>query len=168
MNSTIAKRTVLWAALSPLILLVLVIAIPIILIRTVYEFFRGLWLRSMFQRKWGSKGKNILLVYSESPNWQDYIEREIVPKVARHAVLLNYSKRAEWRSDKPLEAKVWEHWCGGKEYNPIAILVPERGQIRTIPFYQAFKDFIHGKSFLLRQKEKELFDFAAKNTADPA
>lgn len=160
-----AKKTAIWILLSPLILLIVLFALPCLALFGVFNFLRGVWLRFRFQRKWGRSGKSILFVYSESPNWQDYIENEILPKLTPHAITLNYSKRAEWDRDKPLEAKVWEQWCGSREINPIAILIPNRGNVKTIAFYQAFRDFKHGKDRLLRQKERELLDWVAQISA---
>ncbi len=160
-----AKKVAIWIVLSPLVLLILIIALPYLALCGVFNQLRGTWLRSRFRRKWGRTGKTILFVYSESPNWQDYIEKEILPRISPHAITLNYSKRADWKRGKPLEAKVWEQWCGGREFNPVAILVPNRGKVRTIAFYQAFRDFKHGKDRLLREKEEELLDWVAQINA---
>ncbi len=146
----------------PLFLLMFAVALPCLALYTVFNFFKGIWLRFRFRRRWGKNGKSILFVYSESPNWQQYIEREILPELAPHTVLLNYSKRHEWARKMPLEAKIWEHWTGGRDYNPVAILIPKRGKITTIPFYTAFRDFKHGKDKLLREKERELKDWIAR------
>jgi hypothetical protein len=158
----VVTNIAMWVALPPLILLILAIVVPCLVLYGVFNFFRGHWLRIRFQRKWGRKGKSILFVYSESPNWQSYIEREILPVLSPHAITLNYSKRAEWKTNKPLEAKIWEQWRGDREFNPVAILIPDRGKVRTIEFFQAFRDFKHGRDLLLRQKEAELLDWVAQ------
>lgn len=160
-----AREIAIRVALSPLIALVLTVALPYLVAYGVFNYFRGLWLRRRFRQKWGPEGKSVLFVYSESPNWQGYIEREILPKLSPHAILLNYSRRAEWKSNKPLEAKIWEQWSGDREFNPIAIVLPDRGKVKTIRFYQAFRDFKHGKDRLLRQKEDELFDCVSQINA---
>lgn len=160
-----ARHVLVWVIVLPLIALSLIVALPFLALYGVFNVLRGLWLRARFRRKWQREGKSILFVYSESPNWQDYIEHAILPKLSPHAISLNYSRRAEWKKNKPLEAKIWEHWAGKREFNPIAIMLPDRGKVKTIPFYQAFRDLKHGKDHLLRQKEEELFDYVSQINA---
>ena len=118
---------------------------------------KRLWLNIRFRVKWGKKGKNILFVYSESPNWQQYIETNIVPRIDKKAVLLNWSKRSEWKNKKPLEAKILEHWGGEREFNPLAVVFMPKGMVKVIRFHKAFKDYKHGKEALLSNKEAELY-----------
>ena len=162
MTRVTGKELLKWAAFFPLALLFLLIVLPCLAAYSVFNLLRGFYLRTKFRRKWGPEGKSILFVYSESPNWQSYIEREILPKLSPHAISLNYSKRADWKVKKPLEAKIWAQWAGDRDFNPIAIVIPDRGKVRTIPFYRAFRDFKHGKDGLLRQREEELFDCVAQ------
>jgi len=37
-------------------------------------------------------GRDILLVYSDSPIWHDYIEERILPHLGERAVVLNWSQ----------------------------------------------------------------------------
>ncbi len=158
-----AKDVAILVVLSPLIAVALMVFLPYLAVNGVFNFCKGYWLRMRFRKKWGPEGKNILFVYSESPNWKDYIEREIIPKLSPYAVYLNYSKRAEWKHKKPLEAKIWKQWGGVREFNPMAIVIPDRGKIKTVRFYQAFRDYKHGKDHLLRQKEGELYNLISQN-----
>ncbi len=144
-----------------LIALAVVAILPFLGLYAVFRLVRGLWLRARFVGKWRKDGKRVLLVYSDSPNWQRYIEQALLPKVAPHAVTLNYSRRGEWKHSKPLEAKVWSHWAGEREFNPMAIFFPRLRRVRIIRFYQAFRDLKHGNDRLLRQKERELFDLVS-------
>ncbi len=146
----------------PFVVLVFGILLPYLAIFLMFNYCREYWLRIRFQKKWRSEGKVILFVYSESPNWEDYIEQEIMPKLSHCAVFLNYSRRAEWKNKMPLEAKIWEQWGGSREFNPIAIVLPDRGKVETIRFYRAFRNFKHGEDGLLRQKEAELFSLVSR------
>ncbi len=158
-----AKDVATLVVLSPLIAVALMVFLPYLAVNGVFNFCKGCWLRMRFQIKWGSKGKNTLFVYSESPNWKDYIEREIIPKLSPYAVSLNYSRCAEWKHKKPLEAKIWKHWGGAREFNPMAVVIPDRGKVKTVRFHQAFRDYKHGKDHLLRQKEAELYNLISQN-----
>jgi hypothetical protein len=82
MTSKRASDFAIWVVLSPLIALVIAVALPFFAAYGVFNLCRGFWLRTSFRRKWGPEGKSILFVYSESPNWQAYIERELLPKLA--------------------------------------------------------------------------------------
>ena len=135
----------------------LVLLLPLILLVLLFEWAHGRWLRWSFQRKWGARGKFMIFVYSESPNWEQYIEEHILPRVRPSAVILNWSKRSEWKKSPPVEVKVFRHFGGGREFNPMAILLPRHGKIRTVRFWQAFRDFKHGKDHMLRAAEAELF-----------
>jgi hypothetical protein len=121
---------------------------------------RGLWLRFRWQRTYGRHGKRILVVYSESPIWHDYIHENWFPLLKDVAVILDWSERSKWRQPAPLEIKIFRHWGGQREFNPLAVLIPVRGKVRTIRFWQAFKDFKHGNSQALHEAETEMFEFA--------
>ncbi|PID57494.1 hypothetical protein CSB45_06590 [candidate division KSB3 bacterium] len=145
--------------LAPVVFLLLIPLLPLFILYGVYQFFNGLWLSYKFRKQYASEGKYILFVYSESPNWQEYIETNIVPVLEGKTVFLNWSKRAEWRKRKPIEAKILFHWGGDTEFNPMAIIFAKRWRIKTVRFHQAFKHYKHGKDKLLREKEEELYAY---------
>jgi hypothetical protein len=47
-------------------------------------------------------------------------------------------------------------WAGDHEFNPLAIVIPADGSVRVIRFWQAFRDYKHGKHRTLRAAEAEL------------
>ena len=149
--------------LAPVILLLVIVALPFLAIYGFWRFFEGLWLNYRFRNRYASDGKHILFVYSESPNWQEYIEKNIVPCIEKKAVLLNWSKRSEWRKRKPLEARALFHWGGDSEFNPIAIVFLSGWKVQTIRFHQAFRDYKHGKTKLLKAREEELYAYLEPN-----
>ena len=111
-------------------------------------------------------GKRGILVYSNSPNWQQYIEQNWLPRIGSQFVLLNWSNRSKWPVEAPFEARVFRRFAGDREFNPLAIifrarpigmLAPNTRNTVVIPFFQAFRDFRHGKGSLLHAKEAELF-----------
>lgn len=162
MSKKRATDVIKLVGLFPFVVLVLGVLLPCLAIYIVFDYCRGCWLRRRFRKRWGSEGKFILFVYSESLNLEDHIKKIIFPKLSHCAVLLNYSRRNEWKSKKPLEAKIWEQWGSDMEFNTMAIVLPERGKIKTVRSYQAFRDFKHGKDGLLRQKEAELFSLVSQ------
>ena len=115
------------------------------------------WLTFHFWQRHGKHGRFILFVYSDSPNWKDYIEANILPRIESHAFTLNWSKRKEWQRINPFEAKVFHHWAGDKEFNPMALVFSPGGKVQDVRFWRAFRDFKHGKEGLLKQSERLLF-----------
>jgi hypothetical protein len=83
---------------------------------------------------------------------------------------LNWSERAQWNWKKPpLEVQVFKHWSSvkkyyeegklclsGTEYNPLAIVFGS-GRPKVFMFWQAFKDYKHGKIQTLHKIESEFF-----------
>ncbi len=156
-----AFKAALLTLISPLVVVLLILCVLGLLafwfLRCIGIFFYGAWLRFRFVQRWKPENKHILFVHSESPNWEQYIEDNITPVVREQAVFLNWSKRSEWKNGKPLEAKILYHWGGEFEFNPMAIVFVRGRKVKTIRFLQAFRDYKHGKSLLLRQQETELF-----------
>src|SRR5262245_29677290 len=65
-----------------------------------------------FRARWVGQGKDLLLVYSNSPNWQAYIEAEWLPRWGHRAVVLNWSQRSNWRRPFPAEVLLFRAFSG--------------------------------------------------------
>ena len=100
----------------------------------------------------------ILFVYSDSSNWKDYIETNILPRIQAHSIILNWSKRREWESRMRLETKLFNQWAGPGEFIPVAILFSLTGNVRTFRLWQISRDSKHGKGSPSREAEQALFD----------
>lgn len=98
-------------------------------------------------------GRDLLLVYTDSPHWKEYIESKWVARWRGRTVTLNRSH--PWSRKQP-EAALWLAVAGITDHTPMAIVVPPRGKIRVITFFAAFRDFKHGKEQRLRAAEQEL------------
>ena len=118
---------------------------------------RHLWRRTRavrdFRSAYGSQGKDLLIVLTNSPHWQPYIEREWMPRWGGRAVVLNRS--LPWRRDSP-EARLWDAVKGSEQHTPLAVVVPRSGSIRVVRFFKAFRDHKHGKDPGLRRQEEIL------------
>lgn len=113
---------------------------------------RGVAVRR-FRERYGGEGKDLLLVYTASPHWQDYIEREWLPRWGARAVVLNRSQPWDGNS---AEALLWFAYRTGREHTPLAVVVPRRGRARVVRFFKAFRDNKHGKPAALQAREREL------------
>lgn len=143
-------------ALLAVVLPFLFLALPFLAIGAWLDRRKRRRLQREFHARWGSSGKRLLLVYSDSPHWQTYIETHWLSRIDRIAVVLNWSERNRWAEQHPFEAEVFRTWAGGTEFNPVAIVIPERGPVQVIRFWQAFRDYKHGKDRALRAAEAEL------------
>jgi len=159
-----------------LILAVVIVFLPLILLIAVIIgvawLLWGAWLGLRVRWQWYPKGKHLLFVYSDSPNWKDYIKANILPRIQERAVVINWSERSRWDwKQKPLEVQVFRHWAGvsrysfkgrvkwdGDEFNPIAITFIPWWKRKVFKFWQPFKDFKHGKERPLKQLEAQLFE----------
>lgn len=129
-------------------------------------------------RRW--PGRHGLLVYSNSPHWQTYIETQWLPRLGDRVVVLNWSERTAWNARHPFEAQVFRRFGGNnplavifvkpppgatfhawllgiRRLDPVHILAPYVSDVKVIRFWQAFRDFKHGKDRALRAAEHELF-----------
>ena len=148
---------VLGLLMLPLLLVVLILALPFVAVGGLLDKRRRLRLRRQFEAKWAATEKRGLLVYSESPNWQAYIEEQWLPRLDGRLVVLNWSERRQWPERHPLEGEIARRHLGDREFNPAAILFPVGAETRVVRFWQPFRDFKHGRDGALRAAEAELF-----------
>lgn len=106
-----------------------------------------------FRRVYGATGRDLLIVYTDSPHWAPHIESKWLPRWGERAVVLNRSR--PWRYEQP-EARLWSVLGGSLEHTPLAVVVPQTGRVRVIRFWHAFRDHKHGKPGRLMAAEKEL------------
>ena len=98
-------------------------------------------------------GKDVLVVYTDSPHWKEYIETRWLPRWGDRAIAFDRSK--PWREDQ-VEARLWRAVAGMAEHTPVVIVVPARGKVQIVRFWLAFRDFKHGKDKRLREAEARL------------
>lgn len=148
-------------------LLLLAAAVWLICAAVTYPFrlLYGEWLKLRFWRRHGRRGRFVLFVYSDSPNWKDYAESDILPRVAPHAVTLNWSRRREWGRTHPFEARVFRRWAGEREFNPLALIIRPGRPVKVLRFWRAFRDFKHGEDAALRETQNALFGEVEKYRA---
>ncbi|HYL78324.1 MAG TPA: hypothetical protein VEU96_29305 [Bryobacteraceae bacterium] len=110
-----------------------------------------------FRAVWQAQGKDLLLVYSNSPNWKHYVEEKWLPRWGNRAVVLNWSERQNWQRERRPEVALFRVFAGDREFNPLGIVVPQKGRsARVFRFWHAFREYRHGKDRLLRAAEAQL------------
>ena len=122
------------------------------LLLVLWQRDRAVGLVRAFRRTFGAH-KDFLLVYTESPHWQPYIEQHWLPKWGARMVLFNRSR--PWSKDQ-VEARLWQSVRWDREHTPLAIIVPRRGLPQSVELYSAFREFKHGKPERLRRAEARI------------
>ena len=154
---------------------------PLIVPWLIWDRHREGTLRRRIIARYGPQCRGIL-VYSNSPNWQEYIEAHWLPRIGDRLAILNWSERSTWHERYPLEAMLVKS-LGDREFNPAAIiltsqpiasllaswwhallhldavriLVPRAPSKDVVRFFQAFRDYKHGKHHTLRAAEDRMW-----------
>lgn len=101
-------------------------------------------------------GKDLLLVYTDSPHWAPYIEDKWLPRWGARAVALNRSR--PWSPDRP-EVALWRALIRQyDEHTPLAVVLPRHGPPKVVRLFKAFRDHKHGRGQRLKAAERELED----------
>jgi len=132
---------------------VLIVLLPCLLI--AYLIFTAFLYLSIWAF-WSTRGIRLLYVYSNSPDWQEHIENEVLPKLPAGTIVLNWSERSRWKR-LGLPSIVFRHFGGSREFNPMAVIIRPVRRARVFRFHQAFKDLKHGKREPLAKIESEFF-----------
>lgn len=103
-----------------------------------------------------------LLIYSNSPNWQAYVEEHWIPKLGNQVAVLNWSERATW--PKSLDVRIfWYFGHQDENFNPIVIGFRGLRYPLIFRFYHAFRDAKHGRAESLHDLEQEMFALFASS-----
>ena len=105
---------------------------------------------------WNTRGKDILFVYSDSPIWQEYVETQILPRIASRAVILNWSQRKKWRLS--FARFVFINFGGYRAFNPLGVVFHPWCKGKVFRFWQPFRDYKHGNTAALEKMQKEFFE----------
>ena len=139
-----------------LALLLFILFLPFIIVAVVCYFLAGLILHFAIWFCWCLRGRYVLLVYSDSPIWRDYVQDEILPRLGDCAVVLNWSERRQWR--QTLAVLAFHYFGGNREFNPLAVVFRPCRIARRFRFYQPFREFKQGKTEAVEKMQQELFD----------
>ena len=137
-----------------IVVLILILLFPILLIGALLYVLWGMILYIAIWLAW--RQRFILFVYSDSPTWKDYIKANIMSRLEKHAVILNWSERKSWKSS--LAVLAFRYFGGYRNFNPMALVFRPFRFAKTYRFYEAFKEFKHGKPDKVEKVMKALFE----------
>lgn len=127
----------------PLFMIISLLAILLAPVVIVLYWLHRMALYGLIWLLWLPRGKDVLLVYSDSTIWYDYMTTQVVPFVQNRAVILNWSERRKW-SKWSFPVHVFRSFGGTNEFNPmVAVFRPFR-RVRMFRFWAAFKEWKHG------------------------
>lgn len=129
-----------WRWLWPLLLILL---LPFVAVVGILWLMAALLLQFVVWLTWCTRGRYALVVYSDSPIWQEYFEQNVLPAVGSRGVVLNWSHRKQWSYSLPVA--LFELFAGTREFNPLAIVFQPLAWPRRFRFYGPFKAFKHGR-----------------------
>jgi hypothetical protein len=142
-------------AVMALVVVLLPIIIPFAAVVLVLYWLHKMALYGLIWLLWLPKGKDVLLVLSDSPIWHDYMTTQVVPLVQTRAVILNWSERHKW-SKWSFSVHVFRSFGGTNEFNPmVAVFRPFR-RARLFRFWSAFKDWKRGDTEPVARLREEL------------
>ena len=134
---------------------VLIVLLPFVVVALLLGMVSALLLLSLVWLTWCPRRRYALVVYSNSPIWQEYFETQVIPRLGERAVVLNWSERKRWTFGLP--AMLFRVFGGTRDFNPIAIVFEPMRWPRRFRFYKAFRSFKHGRPEDVEQLRREFF-----------
>jgi hypothetical protein len=129
--------------LWPIVITLLVLVLPFVVVVLVLWLAASLLLLIAVWVTWCPRGRYALVVYSNSPIWQEYFEMRLLPELSGRAAVLNWSERNTWKMSLPV--LLFQTFAGTREFNPVAIVFKPLQWPRRFRFYRAFQSFKHGR-----------------------
>ena len=161
MNKKESKQKLAPRDLKTLVVLLFLPAIiPLIVAILIAYLLLTILLHILAWLIWNTRGINTLYVYSNSPHWEKYVEQNILPRLPRKSIVLNWSERKKWK--RTLSTLAFRHFGGYRDFNPMALVFLPFHCVKIFRFHQAFKDFKHGRDEPLKKMEAEFFSVLEK------
>ena len=135
---------------------VLIVLIPFVVVVGVLWLMAAAVLQLVVWLTWCRRGRYVLVVYSNSPIWQEYFEQHVIPAVGRRGVVLNWSERRQWSYSLPVA--LFKLFAGTREFNPLAIVFQPLAWPRRFRFYRPFQAFKHGRPQEVEEMRSDLLE----------
>jgi hypothetical protein len=137
------------------IVIFLPLILPLVVAALVLFFLHRLVLYVLVWALWLPKGEDMLLVYSNSPVWHDYMSHQVLPLIQDRAIVFNWSERSTWQKWR-LTHQLFYSLAGRREFNPMVILFRPVRRAKLFRFWSAFKNSKHGHTEPLERLTDEL------------
>lgn len=140
---------------AALVVLLLPIVLPLALISLILAGAHRITLYMLIWILWLPRRRDILIVYSDSPIWQEYMATQVLPLVRERAIVLNWSERNKWPRWS-FRVHVFHCFGGRREFNPLVVLFRPFRRARTFRFWVPFKDWKRGYTEPVETLRQEL------------
>jgi len=137
------------------LIIILLPVVPLALFSLTLFWLHRAFLYLLVWCIWLPRGKDALVVYSDSPIWRDYMMQEIIPLLENRAVVLNWSERRKWPKWS-FAVHVFRSFGGRREFNPLVVLFRPFSNALVLRFWPAFKDWQHGQTTAVDSLRLEL------------
>lgn len=134
------------------------IILPLLFVALTLYWLHHLALYLLIWCVWTPRGKDTLLIYSDSPIWRDYMTDKVLPLVERRAVVLNSSERSRW-SNLSFTVHVFRSFSGRREFNPMVVLFRPLRRAKYFRFWSAFKEWKQGNTAEVDSLRNDLSDY---------
>jgi hypothetical protein len=132
------------------------VILPLALIALILGLAHRIALYALVWVLWLPRRRDTLLVYSDSPIWQEYMTTQVLPLVQERAVVLNWSERKRWPR-LSLAVQVFHSFGGRREFNPLVIVFRPFARAKRFRFWQPFQDWKRGYKEPVERLRQELF-----------
>jgi hypothetical protein len=132
-----------------------IVLLPLVIVGLALWLVGSLLVLSTVWLTWCPRGRYALVVYSNSPVWQEYFESQILPALGTRAAILNWSEHTRW--DLTFPVVLFRIFAGSREFNPIAIVFEPLLWPRRFRFYKAFRSYKHGKPEEVERLRRDFF-----------
>jgi hypothetical protein len=129
-----------------LVVLLAIVALPLLLAVFAGWILSSLALWFLVMIFWKPRGIRYLIVYSESQQWRQYFESDVLPAFEDISIVLNLSKDGGQKKWWHLNWIIYRHCAGYRNRFPIVIRFTCLGAWRAIRFYDAFIQAKKGKT----------------------
>lgn len=134
----------------------LLVLLPLAAVAFVFWVAAGLLLQIIVWIVWCSRGRYALVVYSNSPIWQQYFEEHVLPAVGTRGVVLNWSERTRWSYSLPVA--LFRFFGGRREFNPQVVVFRPLAWPRHFRFYGPFQASKHGRPQQVEDMRRDLLN----------
>jgi hypothetical protein len=132
-----------------------IVLLPFVLVGAVLWLMAAVLLLLGVWVKWYPRGRYALVVYSNSPIWQEYFETHMLPAIGSRGVVLNWSDRKRWKYSLPVA--LFRFFAGTRDFNPSAIVFEPFAWPRRFRFCRAFHAFKHGRPDEVEKIRRDFF-----------
>jgi hypothetical protein len=132
----------------------LLVLLPFVVVAGVLWLVAAVLLQLVVWLTWCSRGRYVLVVYSNSPIWEEYFEQQVLPAVGTRGVVLNWSERKHWSYSLPVA--LFRFFGGAREFNPLAVVFQPLTWPRRFRFYGPFQAFKHGRPQEVEEMRRDL------------